>query len=626
MQRGEINADPVQGEFFTPEGLADGLVREVTQNSLDAASGTGPVRIRFAYPTAPLSTQASALYSEGLREHLAVALAGAQPPIGPTDFIVIEDFGTRGLRGDPEQDDDTEPGTVRNDFFYFWRNVGRSNKSETDRGRWGLGKTVLPASSRINTFFGLTVRANGSSALLMGQAVLKIHRIGTVRYAPYGYFARAGTDGFPMPFDDEAMISRFVRDFNLDRQREAGLSMVIPFPRIEELQPVSVIRSAVLHYFYPILAGDLIIDVCHDGIIDRIDRDTIGMITASTSWNGTGVTAPALARLFDLARWAIATADTDHVSFRSATSGAPNWDKVSLDAADLAIVRDRFERGERVALRVPMKVHRIGRESGTSFFAVYLEKDETLRRGQDHYIRQGITISEIHALQGRGAWAIAVIEDRELSAMLGDSENPAHTDWLARSGKLKERYVHGPSGVSFVKTSVRQIVDLLTRLPEGLDRDLLRDMFYVDVPEENTATTDEGTGRSGRPGDDGPQPPGDPPPASAPRRFRILPLSDGFRISGRPESGVAGAVIDVEVAYEVRRGNPFARYDECDFRIDQNPIRVIADGVYIEDAARNRLRFLALRDDFDLHVTGFDPRRDLRVRAIPERVQAETSE
>ena len=51
MERGEINIDPIQREFFTTEalegGIAEALVRETIQNSLDAAREGCKVHVRF---------------------------------------------------------------------------------------------------------------------------------------------------------------------------------------------------------------------------------------------------------------------------------------------------------------------------------------------------------------------------------------------------------------------------------------------------------------------------------------------------------------------------------------------------------------------------------------------------
>ncbi len=68
----------------------------------------------------------------GLREHPARD--------DPCLFLVFEDCGTIGLEGDPGQCHKEE--RVKNGFFTFLRTEGDSDKSETDRGRWGVGKTV----------------------------------------------------------------------------------------------------------------------------------------------------------------------------------------------------------------------------------------------------------------------------------------------------------------------------------------------------------------------------------------------------------------------------------------------------------------------------------------------------
>ncbi|MFZ3339771.1 MAG: hypothetical protein WA213_02735 [Terriglobales bacterium] len=193
MQRAEMSVNPVQSEFFSTEaieGLTEGLVRESIQNTLDAAQGT-PVRVRFWLSGSEnaIPAQKANQYFGGLEEHLKAKGSGIQaiPSLnGGIPFLLVEDFNTRGLRGNPLQDKDVAGAS--NDFYYFWRNVGRSGKGEKDRGRWGIGKTVFPAASSINTFFGFTVRNEAPQGLLMGQSVLKVHELNGSRLYPYGYF------------------------------------------------------------------------------------------------------------------------------------------------------------------------------------------------------------------------------------------------------------------------------------------------------------------------------------------------------------------------------------------------------------------------------------------------------
>ena len=115
-------------------------------------------------------------------------------------FLVFEDSNTKGLEGNPEEyyvennNDD-----LAHNFYYFWRNVGRSGKTDDKLGRWGLGKTVFPASSQINSFWGLTVRKSDQRKMLMGQCILRIHNIEGVKreecgYKPYGMFGNYKSD------------------------------------------------------------------------------------------------------------------------------------------------------------------------------------------------------------------------------------------------------------------------------------------------------------------------------------------------------------------------------------------------------------------------------------------------
>lgn len=104
--------DPFEAEFFTGEGeteeshgRTDSLVREVLQNSLDAAVGGKPVRVRFAFSgsSGALGIDRSAEYLRGLVDHLdslGNAVVNNKSGIPEMPFLLVEDFGTKGLTGD----------------------------------------------------------------------------------------------------------------------------------------------------------------------------------------------------------------------------------------------------------------------------------------------------------------------------------------------------------------------------------------------------------------------------------------------------------------------------------------------------------------------------------------------
>ena len=147
-------------EFFRDEALAnpvDALVREDIQNRLDArAAGEDGIKVcyRFRNGLASLPQAAAAGWLENLKPHLETGEAVKELDSGvsvdaPMPCLLLEDFHTTGLEGDPLTTSDPEHADGRNDFYWFVRNVGRSGKKGSDRGRWGLGKIVYPAAPAI---------------------------------------------------------------------------------------------------------------------------------------------------------------------------------------------------------------------------------------------------------------------------------------------------------------------------------------------------------------------------------------------------------------------------------------------------------------------------------------------
>src|SRR5437588_6535473 len=241
---GQVRRDPFEAEFFVGSeesehvyGRTDALVRETVQNALDARAGDGPARVRFVIrdPHQQPSADAREAYLGGLVPHLLAAgndFLAAGVASRPMRVLLYEDFGTRGLCGDPARTEDppADGSAGWQDFYWFWRNVGRSGKSGQDLGRWGLGKSVLPATSKVNTMFGLTVRPDGRR-LLMGQAVLKTHRIDAEQFLPEGFYhGKTDPHGVPLPVEGGAECDAFAGAFGLSRRRdECGLSVVVPF-------------------------------------------------------------------------------------------------------------------------------------------------------------------------------------------------------------------------------------------------------------------------------------------------------------------------------------------------------------------------------------------------------------
>jgi hypothetical protein len=623
MQPGEINVDPIEGEFFTTEAIGsitDALVRESIQNSLDAAQGSGSVIVRFSFFSKPNPGYDGNVirkkYIDGLSPHLHAKHSGLQDIPSSAEninYLLIEDYGTRGLEGDVTQYDDLDDDFKKNDFYYFWRNIGRTRKEATDLGRWGLGKTVFQAASRINSFFGITVRNDDGRTLLMGQSVLKIHKADGTRYAPYGYFGRFNGE-LALPVEDQVFIKLFSEHFFVDRFDTPGLSILVPFldREIESHKfAQKFVNSAVKHYFFPILAGKLIVEIKQGNKSYKLDATSLDNLLKKSRF----LESQGMLGLIDLARWAIKQPEDAIIKLNEPTPGKAPKLRDTVDPAQIDKLQQKFSASKRLAFYLPISIQsQNSKEIMHSGFLVFIERDENLAKAEDYFIRQGITLPEITSLKHKGIRAIVSITEPDLSTFLGDAENPAHTEWERNSKKFKRKYKLGPSTLDYVKSSPREIIKILTQPKKGRDENLLKHIFSL--PE---ATIDQlGKNEKEIPGE------GDKKKSTEPfvdvigsNYIQLTPVRDGFRLTKRPKATKVPRYINIWIAYEVRSGNPFKKYTPLDFDLNKPPLKIQVQGANLLLNKDNIIQIEVQKGNFKLTVTGFDRHRDLRVRTNP---------
>lgn len=612
LRPGDKDRQPTQGEFFATDAIrsvAEALVRETIQNSLDAGMrrAAGPVRVRFHLANGPhaLPAKIAQRYFKDGWSHFSAANNGLDEVPYNTDdcpFLVAEDFGTSGLTGDVNQWRHN-PGQ-KNSFYYFFRTEGRSGKGEEDRGRWGIGKYVFPRSSRINAFIALTVRNDDCKRLLMGQTVLKSHTIGTKYFTPDGDYGQLDGDGLVLPVDDKALLDQFCQDFKLRRDHEPGLSVVIPWVD-EEITKEALLRAVIQDYFYPIIAGGLEVTVSNGGNEVELNKDTL--ISASNLLGDEFTNA--MLPLLQLATWARELTPSSFVLLAPANPTRPVWEPAMLPQEHLPELRAKFRSGEKLAIRVPLTIREHRKTPRESFFKVFLVNDA----GQAEapvFIRDGIIISDVRGRWVPGVRSLVVVDDAPLATLLGDSENPAHTQWQKDREHFHHKYTYGKSYIEFVSHSVAMFVRFLNESDEQPDRDLLRDVFSLPKPKELNDPKEKSKPRKRNKGEIiRPDPKIEP----KKRRYTLSKVTSGFTIS----KGQAGAPVPhelaVAVAYDRRRGSALGKYSTADFKVNETPIRVEVEGGKITEKQLNRLVVKVTEPDFKVMVTGFDENRDLFV-------------
>jgi len=606
--------DPIQGEFFANEAIKnpeEALIREGIQNSLDAAIKDGtedPIRIRIFLATGAAAAPAkdAKRFMQGAWPHLNARGNGIRTPPSPDHacpFLVFEDFKTCGLNGDVTQSEE-EKGNL---FFYFFRAEGRSEKLGEKRGRWGVGKHVFPSASQINSIFGLTVRSQDGSRYLMGRSVLKCHQVNDKAFMPDGYFGLPDEDGFVDPTDDESVIADFCSTFRITRTNETGLSILMPWvnPTIEARELVAAVLRG---YFYPILEGALIVTIEADDFSATINDVTITELTNKFLEKNDADLRP----LLGLAKWAAFAKPDEFTILNSANPDRPVWNQALLPQDKIESLKKRFETGDRIALRAPLTVRfkEKGKQTEASHLDIFIARDG-YESGKPTFVREGIIISGVKAPLVRGVRSLVVASQGALATLLGDAENPSHTEWLSASAHFGEKYTYGRSYLDFVTRSVHEFVRLLTAGDRKGNPLLLLNLFSLPSDDE-TGISKPGAKKKNSNGtsDDHPKPP---PPL--PKKFRVERVKGGFSILKGDGELVLPMKLIVRAAYDVRRGNALGKYKPADFSLVRPPVYVESQtGVKLQEDGPNRLTVEVTQQDFQLALGGFDSRRDLFVK------------
>lgn len=612
--------NPVLPELFHDDdlrGVAQAVIRESIQNSLDArTSPQTPVRIRIFTSGAEgaLNPTRAAAYFSSLLPHLKSAYPDSGEQIDaitklPCPYLVIEDFGTSGLTGDPARVSQPPDGTSDN-FFYFFRAEGASDKGDGKRGRWGIGKHTFFSTSRIQTFIGLTIRdqAENPGPLMMGQSISKVHRDPSnenVELEPDGWMA-VDDPATWLPHSDLERISKVTDDWKLSRTIEPGLSVVIPYCD-EGVTLAELLTSVLIEYSSPILDGSLEVKLESGSgetellntatILDVLDR----LAAVEPKLDALRVLVKRMANIVAVTQ--------SEVVLLPLTKGKPEWSREALPDD----IREKFntslETSGYAVIRVPVgiRLKSKGSVDSESHFDVGFFIDPESKRAV--FIREGIRITAVgsKAAPFTGLQPLVVIPAGALGSLLGDAEGPAHLNWDARRETFKDRYVHGAAWIDFVKHAPRRLIEF-TR---GMDRDPDYEIGAGWFPEPD----DSGRKRRKKTRTGSPRP--TPPPTTP--MVLLSQVKGGFSARLNPEHPDVAkvSIVKLVMAYDRRTGNPFSRWSSADFTLAD--LNIVVQGCDIDESltvrSENQIAFGVTSTAFKVSITGFDSNRDVIARA-----------
>lgn len=591
IEPGMPERHPRESEFFRLTEPDEAVVREFIQNALDARyeNETVGVRIYLGDTEQPRSFP----YLDILVPHLCASDFDLPCDSGKISFLTIEDFGTTGLNGDTGRSD--------SNFYNFWWREGISDKSGRSGGRWGLGKTTFHLVSQIRTFWGITMRRDDNRTLLMGKTLLKPHEIGHDVFDYAGYFC---TDGWN-PIEDNNVIREFKRDFNVKRNADPGLSIVIPFP-VSEISLEGMVRSVLRHYFYAIIAGKLRVELCENGSEPVVlDGNNLIEVIHSVNWKGTDWENIDVENMINFVRSAVYNTES-RIELNVSDMGSPEITENSF--SDLEDLREKFRGGDVCHFRVPVEVRPMGQRTGmNTYISIHVQKILGLPRPMEFYVRSGILITDLKTLGNRPVFALLLADDEPVARFLGDCETPAHTNWNERTEGFKEKYENAVNLLRFIKKCIVRTVSILDEPPSERQIEFLKDVFSIPLQEEEKGKK-EGSGK---------------PPEkieSEEPLFIVNSVKQGFSVLLNPLKYDTPFPFPfpfraiIRMAYDTRRGNPFAQYERFDFDVGSDSISISEQtDCVIHRKEGNLIEIEVKGKNLKLTVKGFHPERDLVV-------------
>lgn len=211
----------LQNDSMVPLDL---LVRESIQNSLDAAAGTGPVRVDFGFTEHTTGTVSGLLggpVAEALRRRY---------PEARYRQLVISDRNTVGLGG-PLRVEELEAGQAHGDFFKLVYAVGKSQDEANRGGSWGLGKTIYFRIGCGLVFYYTRIRAGGAFEERLAACLVEHEespgKLQENSQTGIGWWG-AGEEG---PLVESGEIARVLKALGVTpyRGEETGAVVVVPF-------------------------------------------------------------------------------------------------------------------------------------------------------------------------------------------------------------------------------------------------------------------------------------------------------------------------------------------------------------------------------------------------------------
>jgi hypothetical protein len=488
--------DPTpQQKFEKP----DNCILECVQNAIDAAIIKDGVRksTKLKFQFKMIKKDDCKFLDKNFEKHLNERKYNKRTSFtSDIPCLIMEDFNTTGITGDPEILDEETTSGERNNWYYFLYDFGGKSKLDdpTKGGSEGEGMQTFMLNSGISTFFGLSVdSSNNNLASIFGMSYFGSRKVDGLRYSVFASFGKEKEiEGNKecVPESDAKKVEDFISLFGLKRNiNEPGTSIVIPFYNREEIDEKFIIQKLLDIYRVPIFRKQLEIEV---GDL-KINHETIQKLATDDEEN-----LPTKRLCDDYYNFLSEIKDNEASSnfYELGFYDQDDVKKQDIDKFDKLI--EDFNLNKVVQLRVKFQVKKYQKNSKTrtedsnTFYDVYFKRYpsalDNLRETYNDFIRGPMPLYKRRNKQC-SMFHLVDVQDKHVALLFKHAEQANHSEISVDNWKLKEDYKGFRKIISLSRNITTKIYRLITLESTEEDFEATQDFFKIN--EEGFGQNDE---------------------------------------------------------------------------------------------------------------------------------------
>lgn len=501
--------DPSPGQKFMDNFDA---IFEAIQNSGDnALNSSNKVKIKISYQS---------VYKEDLKfidknfeKHLKASRKIGDKFIleqDRVDLIIIEDFNTTGITGDPLSNKKQTSEGKENNFYFMNQSFGGNQKLDDPKkgGSEGEGIQAFNLNSRISTFFYYSIdSSNNNRPAFFGISYLGSRDVDYSDFAPYAFFGqKVKNEAFKddiysaYPITDDKNINELAKTFKLKRKpQETGTSIIIPHYKKNGVENKDLLISKIIDiYRVAIFRDQLEIDV--DNI--SINKSTIKEL------NKNGL-HPKTEKKFNEEQKDLIE---EYYNFLNQTENNKNSqpDFEINHTGQAKLDKDLFNNFEQIikkfndrdffSVKINFNINRLNKNAKTVrdrtkelrthvkfYFKKFPAQFDVIEPFND-FIRKKMSIHKVrYNLQ---AFSLMDIQDDAAALLVKNAEVANHSNIMAKNPKLDNNYKSYYNTILFLKGFPKIFYFLLTNEENISDYDITQDLFRTEEDGTSIRKTD----------------------------------------------------------------------------------------------------------------------------------------